>query len=212
MSKALIIAAFATMTTACGFSSAYAKDNDGDKDRGEGAMRFSWTAEEICLGGLRPTFTSDGDVTNFYGQIPAFGSGIISFHPAASTATEQGVWMFFQQFFQQPPNGLPQNLFPARTSAGECTYMYQRGDGLSWTLAVPRAGCSGADTSGPDAGVKVTFTNGPKIHGQFAADLQSFVAHRNELAIEEGSDANGKQFERICMRMIQGVRLPDKNK
>ena len=208
MRKALTTAAL-VIATASVVSGSYARSNDDEP------MTFSWTAQEICLVGHPGTFTPGGDMTDFFAQIPAWGAGMITFHPAASTARDKGNWMFFlpQSFLTQPP-GTPQNVFPARTSVGECTLTYQPGDGLSFTLKAPRIGCSATDTSGPNQGVKTTFTNGPETRGQFAADMQSFVAHHNELGsqdkfvIETGSDTNGGQFERICMRAIQGVRLP----
>ena len=173
-------------------------------------LSFSWTAQEVCLGGHPGTFTPDGDMTDFFSQIPAFGSGVITFNPRSGTATDTGNWMFFlPQFFLPQPPGTPQNLFPARTSTGQCNWTYLPGVDLSWTLVTPAAGCGGPDTSGPNAGKgPFVFTNGSKIDGQFAADMQSFVAHRTELGIENGLDPYGNPFERICMRMIQGVRIP----
>ena len=178
--------------------------NAGD----DGPMSFSWVAQDLCLVGDAGTFTPDGDVTNGYNQIPAFGTGTITFHPHRGTATDSGTWMYMLPLFAFPNGGAPLNLFPVRTSTGTCAWNYIPGDGLSWRLETPRSGCGGPDTSGPNTGVVFTFTNGPSVHGQFAADMQSFVAERNELRIENGAASNGYRFERICMRKIQGVRLP----
>ena len=196
-----------TLTMVAILSVAHARDRDDD------ALTFSWTAEEICLVGPPGTFTPGGDITNFPNQIPAWGSGVITFHPATSSAIDTGTWMFFLPvFFLQQPPGTPQGLFPARTSAAECVWTLQNGDGLSWTLEAPRTGCSGTDTSGPGEGTTIIFTDGAKVRGQFAADMQSFIAHRKELIIENGSISNGNQLQRICMRNMQGVRLQKQRK
>ena len=198
----VVLAAAAAVT----MSNAYAHD----------PMTFSWTAQEVCLGGDRGSFTPDGDVTNGVNQIPAVGSGKIVFYPARSTAVDEGSWMYFLPVFLPglPPGAprIPQNLFPVRTSAGQCIWTYQTGEDGSWTLELPRAGCTSKDTSGPNAGVPVVFTNGPKINGQFAKDMESFVAHRTGLVLEDGVDGNGFMFERFCIRTIHGVRVPQGHK
>jgi hypothetical protein len=109
---------------------------------------------------------------------------------------------------QPQPTGDPLAVFPARVSTGSCSFIFQPGRHESFTLQIPPAGCTSTDTSGPNAGNTVTFTNGSLVQGQFSDDMQSFVAYRIGLETEIGSFAKGGQFERICMRELHGVRIP----
>jgi hypothetical protein len=174
-------------------------------------MTFSFIAQENCLYGGPGTFTPDGDVTNYYGGIgAAFGAGTITFDLRAGKAVEAANWMFQQQMGAPPPTDppTPLNVYPVRTSAGQCELTLVMGPKLSFTLEGPPQGCTSTDVTGPTAGQTFTFTGGPGVQGQFAADMRSFTAHRIALGVETGTDQSGGTFERICMRAVQGSRVP----
>ena len=176
----------------------------------DGQLFFRYTGHETCIGGAPGTFTANGDVTNYYWMIPTVGSGVITFYPLGHAASDTNDWAYQIMPGPQPqPNGTALNIFPARITTGSCTLIYEAGHKKSFTLQEPQAGCSATDTNGPNAGNTVTFTNGPPVHGQFADDMQSFVAYRIAPMTEMGRFALGGQFERICMRELHGVRIPN---
>ena len=181
-----------------------------DANADDSPLIYRYTGHETCIGGLPGTFFPGGDVTNFYWMIPSLGSGVITFHPVAHTASETNNWSYQIMPGSQPqPNGGPLFIFPAMLATGSCAYIFEPGQKRSFTLQLPRAGCTSTDTSGPNNGNTVTFTNGPLVQGQFADDMQSFVAYRIGLTTENGSFAWGGEFERICMRELHGVRIPN---
>jgi hypothetical protein len=179
-------------------------------DADDAQLVFRYTGHETCVGGPPGIFTSGGDVTNYYWMIPALGSGVITFRPLSHAASDANNWAYQIMPGSQPqPNGSPLSIFPARLATGSCVFIFEPGQHKSFTLQLPRAGCTSTDTSGPNNGNTVTFTNGPLVQGQFADDMQSFVAYRIGLTTETGSFASGGQFERICMRELHGVRIPN---
>lgn len=181
-------------------------------DRGH-QMQFRWIAHQLCQYGGAGTFTPAGDVTNYFSLGTAYGSGTFTFNTSTGTVESAAGWLFetHNNFLPLPPNGNPQGVYPARTSEGTCTYSYLSDHEGTWTLEAPPTGCVSHDTSGPnvDKG-DFTFTNGPKIKGQFAPDMQSFVAWSTELQVENGLTPNKEAFERICMTEFSGVRVARK--
>ena len=182
----------------------------------EGPMSFSYLGHESCVAGAPGTFTVNGDVTNFYGMFPAYGSGTLVFDANRSTASDINNDWDYQQIPPIEPqlntiNGSPLGIFPQRTTTGTCFSNFKLMPDLSFTLDSIPGRCTAVDTSGPNAGNTVTFYNSPQMRGQFSADMQSFVMRRIGLGVETGYFAFGGAFDRICMREMHGVRLPHDN-
>ena len=175
-------------------------------------IMFRYTGHETCVAGPPGTFTPDGDVRNSYFMLPALGSGVMTFNHMSHTASETNAWAYqIMPGPPLPPNQQPQglNIFPAGMTTGSCSFIFQRGQKKSFTLQQPQAGCTATNTNGPYPRLTVTFTNAPLVQGQFAEDMQSFVAYRIGLTVENAWFSTGGQRERICMREYHGVRIPD---
>lgn len=190
-----------TLSAAISFPNAFAEE----------IMSFSYVGHESCVAGPPGTFTSNGDVTTYYGVFPAYGSGTLNFDSNRNTASDiNNDWDYqLMPGSQPPPNGSPLGIFPQRTTTGTCFFNFNLKSDLSFTLDALSGRCTTVDLSGVNVGNTVTFSNSPVTRGQFSADMQSFVARRIGLGVETGSFAFGGQFERMCMREIHGVRLPN---
>jgi len=170
-------------------------------------MSFHFTLQESCTGGPPGTFTPDGDIMK-----PAFlgfahVAGTITFDPRTGTfsQTDEAVFQFPPFFNFEIPEGTPQGIYPFLVFQGGCTGQFRLNDDLSFTLE--DITCRTESKNSPSSGGISTIT-GMSAKGQFAADYQSFVTSSLRLVIEPGNDAYGNQFERLCAKTSQGVRLP----
>jgi hypothetical protein len=169
-------------------------------------MSFKFVMQQNCISSPFG-FTSDFDIIGPGGPIPIEVSGNITFDTSNGLAFEHDHAIVQFAVFPQNPPPTPSGIFPVLLFESQCIFDFEFSKDLSFTIAQKGRSCTSRALNGPNTGLVSTNT-GAKLAGQFAPDLQSFIAGNFEITVVETIfPPNAPQFNRICETTMQGVRV-----
>ena len=164
-------------------------------------MSFQFTLEENCIGGSPGTLTLDGDVTKPVNLGFAHVAGILTFDVRHSKVWETSEAVFqFQPGFDTSREGAPQGSYPFQTYKVTGSGSFYLTDDLTFSIR------DHTITSVAQNIRNTTVISGNVLRGHFALDYQSFVGESLGLTPSFGTGLNGERFERLCAKLVHGVR------